>query len=108
MRMPLAFFVATALAGCAQNDFSGSLFYLKPYKIEDLSCEELKKRLSYPTTRLGELRELRRKAAGGAGGDAIGALVYGPEEETNTWNKRMFEEEAARKNCAPENPLPLQ
>jgi len=99
---------ATMLAGCAQNDLAGSLFYLRPYKLEDLTCEEIKKRVGYPKARAGELRELRRKAADGPAGSAIGAMVYGPEEDAMAWNKRMLEEEAARKDCAPEAPPPAQ
>jgi hypothetical protein len=108
MRTTALLLLTVALAGCAQNDFAGSLFYLRPYKIEDLTCEEIKQRLRFPTARVDELRELRRKAAAGAGGEAIGTMVYGPDEEANAWNKRMFEQEAVRKGCASENPPPAQ
>lgn len=108
MRIRVVLFLAAVLTGCAQSDLTGSLFYLKPYHIEDLTCAELKSRMSHPTGRIAELRQLREKAAGAAGGGAIGTVVYGPDEEAQAWNKRMFEEEAARKGCPLETSPPAQ
>jgi hypothetical protein len=98
--------IAFLLAGCAESRL-GSVIYLQPYNIENLTCAELKTRIDAQRGTINQKAELREKAATQTGGGAIGAMVYGPDQNAARWNERQYQEEYARKNCtAPPPPAP--
>jgi hypothetical protein len=97
-------FIALALAGCAESQLGGSIFYLKPYNIENLTCAELKGRIDGQAGAIKVKSDLREKAATDSVGSAIGTAVYGPDQNAARWAQRQYEAEAARKNCAASPP----
>lgn len=102
-----AAFIVFALAGCAESRL-GSLFYLTPYNIENLTCAELKARIGSQGGVVKQKAELRDKAATDSVGSTVGTAVYGPDQNAARWSQRQYEEEAARRNCdAPPPPAPL-
>jgi hypothetical protein len=99
--------IAFVLAGCAESQFGGSMLYLRPYNIENMSCDDLKKRADAQGAVINQKSELREKAAASSAGPAIGAMVYGPDQNAARWTQRQYQEEAARRNCAaPPPPAP--
>jgi hypothetical protein len=96
--------IAFLLAGCADSQFGGSLFYLRPYNIENLSCDDLKARRDGQTRAVNQKSDLREKAAANPVGSAIGAVVYGPDQNAALWTGRQYQEEYARRNCAASPP----
>jgi hypothetical protein len=86
--------LATMLGGCA-GQVGGSMFFLTPYNLDQLSCEELKKK---------DYDDLRGKAMRGTGGGFVSAMVYGPDYERAQWDLRVYGDEAARRNCAIQAP----
>jgi hypothetical protein len=98
--------VAAALAGC-ESHLGGSLVYMEPYKFETFDCAELKKRAAGAAARLHDQNKLMDKASESAAGSVIGNVVYGPERSKAVWEQRLYEQQAARKNCDPPAPLTL-
>jgi hypothetical protein len=95
--------LATMLGGCA-GQVGGSMFFLTPYNLDQLSCEELKKRIDSAAIRLKDYDDLRGKAMRGTGGGFVSAMVYGPDYERAQWDLRVYGDEAARRNCAIQAP----
>ena len=94
-----ALFLAIALAGCAENQFAASLFYLTPYNIENKTCPQLKGDIAVFDARLKDYRRLRDKSALSAGGSAVGTVAYGPDYDRAAWDLKVYQLEYARKNC---------
>src|SRR5262245_42167439 len=99
---PSALLVAALVAGCAQNQAPVSAFFLTPYKLEDLTCKELKQRAADVAKRLQRSTDLRQRASASAAGPVIGTVVYGPDYQKAMFEQRAYEHELARKNCAAE------
>ena len=106
MRIVAAAVLCSLLAGCAGSQTVGSFFYLKPYKFEDLSCADHKKKTAESEARVKDYQSLRDKAAQNAGGGAIGAVVYTPDYQRTAWERDLFAGEYARRNCADPPPAP--
>ena len=92
--------MTAALAGC-ESHMAGSFVYMEPYRFETFDCAELKKRAAAASARLHDQNQLIEKAGQSAGGGVIGSVVYGPERSKAAWEKRLYEDEAARKSCDP-------
>lgn len=101
MRLVFAMVIAmTALGGCASSDLdTGSIFYLKPYRLSEQSCEDLKKHADSAKDRLTNSEKLISKASTGAGGSIVNTLVYSPDWRKARWDYDVYRNEAARKNC---------
>jgi hypothetical protein len=100
MRFAVSVFVlAAALGGCANSQVGGSLFYLTPYKLSELECEELAKRVNSAAGRVRKSEELMSKAATDPAGPLINTAVYGPEYRKARWELDVYTGEAARRNC---------
>jgi hypothetical protein len=98
--------LTTVLAGCADSQMVGSLFYLTPYKFEDLTCAELKNRGDAATARAKDFESLRQKAAIAPGGSGVGTMVYAPDQERAKWDRQLYVDEYARRNCAAASATP--
>jgi hypothetical protein len=98
--------LSSALAGCAESQMAGSLFYLPTYHFEDKTCAELKAAITAYTAQVETQQRLREKAAGSAGGSAIGTVAYGPDYNRAKWDLQLYQEQYARKNCKDEPPPP--
>jgi hypothetical protein len=100
--------VAATLAGCAENQFAGSLVYMAPYGYERLDCGELKKRAAAADNRVKASQSLMDRASGSAAGPIINNVVYGPDYSKARWDQRFYDQEIARRNCDPPAPLSLE
>jgi hypothetical protein len=98
----LVLILTNALAGCAGVGDGGSLYYLEPFKLGELSCEELRARLSATGERLKKSAELREKASRDPAGPLVNVLVYAPDYGKARWDHAAYEGEARRKNCGVE------
>jgi hypothetical protein len=103
---PAILLLAGLVAGCAENQFVGHLFYMTPYKYQELSCVELKQRAAAAKQKIDQMDRLREKADASTAGPVINTVVYGPDYSRARWDQRLYEEEVARKNCDPPPPLP--
>jgi len=106
MRIIVAAVSCALLAGCSASQTVGSVFYLKPYKFEDLSCADLKQRAAAADGRIKDYQGLKDKAAQSTGGSALGAMVYMPDSQRAAWDQRLFAEEYTRRNCTDPPPPP--
>lgn len=100
----LAVILAAVLASCGENRFVASLYYLKPYNFEDLTCAQLKERANYAVIRGKEFTDLKQRAAAESPGSTIGTMVYGPDDQRTTWERHLYEDEFARRNCPTDPP----
>jgi hypothetical protein len=94
-------FVTGLLAGCGGGPI-GSAFYMTPYKFEDLTCQELRERAKGAAAKLKEQRDRIDLAGKSAGGGPIGVMVYGPDYDRAAWEQKLYETEAERRNCQPD------
>ena len=106
MRIAAALLFTIALAGCADSQMAGSLFYLPPYHFEDKTCAELKAFRTAAENRVKDQQRLREKASMSAGGSAVGTVAYAPDYNRAKWDQELFDREYARKNCKDEPPPP--
>jgi hypothetical protein len=105
--MRIGILLATiVLTGCSESQFGGSILYLRPYNIENLTCAELKQRIDGQAATIKLKSDLREKAATDSVGSAIGGAVYGPDQNAARWTQRQYQDEAERRKCAGE-PLPV-
>jgi hypothetical protein len=101
MRHPcfVLFALCSLLAACGGGQ--GSLFYLEPHKLTEMTCDELNQKRAAAVKRVKRSEELRQKASRDAAGPLVNALVYAPEHGQATWEHTAYDAEAARRNCPP-------
>jgi hypothetical protein len=91
---------------------------MTPYNIDKLDCEELSRRIAAAAAAARAQQNYIDRASGSAVGGAIGTVVYGPQHGKARFDLRVYEEEAARRNCirapialqpggSPEAPTPI-
>jgi hypothetical protein len=97
--LPCAIFATALLTGCESTQTAGSLFYLPPLKLEELTCRELRQRIADTSARVNSLQELRDRADRSAAGPVVNTVVYGPDYSKARWELQAYEQELARKNC---------
>ena len=105
-KLPTALLMAALSSGCAENQLTGSLLYMTPYKFEQTECSELKTKAAAATARVKQLEQLRDKAASSAAGPLVNTMVYGPDYSRARWEQRLYDDEIARKNCDAPPPPP--
>jgi hypothetical protein len=75
--------------------------YAAPGKFDFLDCSSLAQRAQKASTREAELSGLMNRAAEGAGGQVVNALVYQDELNTVRAELRALRKTADDKHCAP-------
>jgi hypothetical protein len=96
--------MSVSLAGCAGVAGGGSLFYLEPYKLAELTCEELNKRLASTGAQIRKSEELRQKASRDPAGPLVNAMVYAPDYNKARYEHSLYEQAARRKSCPSDAP----
>jgi len=96
---PLAITATALLSGCSETQMGGTLFYLTPYRLDQVECTELKSRATAAAVRLKQLEDLREKAGASTAGPVINGVVYGPDYSRAQYDRRIYEDEMARRNC---------
>ena len=75
------------------------MFHLEPYKLTDLTCEELGQRTAAAAKRAETSEDLRQKASRDAVGPLVSAVVYAPDHDKARWEYSTYRAQAERKNC---------
>jgi hypothetical protein len=104
MRMVIAALLALPIASCAGSEMGGSLLYLEPYRLSEMSCEDLKQRAESAARRIESSERLMAKASTDPAGPLVNTMVYTPDHHKAQWEYSVYRREAARKNCGTDRP----
>jgi hypothetical protein len=98
MRAVVPVVLLACLSAC-ESHMAGSLVYMTPYNIDRLDCDELNRRIATAAAAAKAKQDLIDRASGSVAGPAITTVVHGPEHGQALYQLRLYQEEAARKNC---------
>ncbi|HEX2216361.1 MAG TPA: hypothetical protein VHG27_06670 [Xanthobacteraceae bacterium] len=88
------------LTACSGDSYLGARTVVVQNRFDHLTCEQIDAGMKSTQTRIDELNGLIVQARREAGGNVIGAAVYGPTLAEAQGNMRIYRETFAKKNCA--------